>query len=416
MRLIFCILCYFFALPSIGQHLTGKLSSSNWIIGQTIKVSFTFTDSNGRVYSQIRRKGEKRLADYKLYPETYGFKIDANNYIMELTPNLSNKLPGDSFRIICKIWHKRTWHQWDTTLFWPKIVKVVPSYWPSENHPAGKPIRDIELQFETGHKASLGANPALWNALTSFNNLNYFENLPMDMVIEEGKLRKYLIWGVAYRNSQKSIWKDSLPINFAYTAIYNGTGASGRNGSNGSNGFDADEHNDGKPGEGGEGGWTGLNGQEVLVFANCISTEDAMWKVKIIDDENTSIYYLNLLDSNTQMVLNLTGGRGGNGGDGGHGGDGYNGGNAGSGGYGGNGGNGGTATIYVDSLNQYIQQRFVVLQNGGIAGNGGDGGRGGKPKRNEKDDNGTPGENGSAGDMGRQGFSGKPAVFLPWKD
>lgn len=130
------------------------------------------------------------------------------------------------------------------------------------------------------------------------------------------------------------------------------------------------------------------------------------------------LFYVDELNINGQLIIDLSGGNGGDGGAGGKGGDGSpgtvhciggNGANGGGGGHGGDGGNAGNLMISsknADSIKNWIGTKLIYKNYSGKAGKGGRGGYAGSaglgPSRRSGND-GSPGLYGSHGTRGKDG-------------
>jgi hypothetical protein len=128
--------------------------------------------------------------------------------------------------------------------------------------------------------------------------------------------------------------------------------------------------------------------------------------------------YIDKVDMQGKLIIDLSGGNGGDGGDGGEGGggspgthhcNGGDGGNGGNGGSGGDGGRGGILTIGGrDAVitNSLIGDLLIVKNNGGSFGYGGISGAGGRAGLGPNRKHGNPGMKGRDGVYGRPGDSG----------
>jgi hypothetical protein len=128
--------------------------------------------------------------------------------------------------------------------------------------------------------------------------------------------------------------------------------------------------------------------------------------------------YIDKLQLNGKLIVNLGGGNGGDGGDGGHGGGGSpgtnqcrggDGGKGGNGGFGGDGGRGGTLTIGgrdASMTKALIGSLLIVRNNGGSFGYGGLSGAGGLAGSAPAGNSGTRGQRGIDGQYGRPGEAG----------
>lgn len=395
-----------------AQRFYATLPNNSWELCNWTKLDFTYISSHGQVYTSAKKEGAKRLSTARIVP-FYKGKIEVSYDIYAFRADCSRLMPGDSFQIRVGFYGKGHKHHplfWDTVMIWNGIKPCAVVFDNPTAFPGSTPIQKVRIHgTDTGNCLTLQGSSSFYPVQFQAQG-NVSCNVPDRLRIPNSYYDSIWTWSMSYRNGM-GILTDTLVVNYAYTLHYSGRGEDGHSGSDGSDGSQGGTGEAGNGGDGGGGGWHGGNGLHIEVYVSKLPSRD-LFKVKVQSEEGVKLYYINLHDSQSKVVLDVSGGDGGNGGDGGDGGAGGLGdshnniaqgipGPGGGGGDGGNGGKGGRVVVYLDTESKPFAHKITVLNKGGNAGRGGDGGRG------------AP--NGDDGSRGYSGDDGPASVFQDWE-
>ena len=411
-KLGFFILFVLFVPCAHAQQFYATPRNNAWELCTWTKLDFTYISSHGHVYSTAKNANARRLSTSRIVP-FYNGKIEVSFDIYNFRGDCSRLKPGDSIHLRVGFYGKGHRHHplfWDTVMRWPGVqaYKVYPQQ--EVVSPGDNPIEKVFIR---------GTDSSNWRGLqgiSDFYPLQFIGQgnptcaVPDRLKIPASYYDSLWIWNMRYRDGSVIV-SDTIAVNYSYRLTYLGRGEDGHSGRDGSNGSQGSTGEAGNGGDGGDGGWHGGNGLDIQVYLNKLPHRD-LFKVKVVSEDGVKLYYINLQDSQSRIVLDVSGGHGGEGGDGGDGGAGGLGdsnnniaqgipGPGGGGGDGGNGGKGGCVVVFLDTESKPLAHKITVLNKGGNAGRGGDGGSGA-----------PNGDDGSRGDTGEDGPA---SVFQDWE-